>query len=60
MLSSPGQALATISPTMKILVAGYQHETNTFAPTLADWAAFNRGDTFPAYVHGQTMLDQLH
>lgn len=44
---------------MKILVAGYQHETNTFAPTLADWAAFNRGDTFPAYVHGQTMLDQL-
>ena len=21
---------------MKILVAGYQHETNTFAPTLAD------------------------
>lgn len=44
---------------MKILVAGYQHETNTFAPTLADWAAFNRGDTFPAYVHGQAMLDQL-
>lgn len=44
---------------MKILVAGYQHETNTFAPTLADWAAFNRGDTFPAYVHGQAMLEQL-
>lgn len=44
---------------MKILVAGYQHETNTFAPTLADWAAFNRGDTFPAYVRGQAMLDQL-
>ncbi len=44
---------------MKILVAGYQHETNTFAPTLADWPAFNRGDTFPAYVHGPAMLDQL-
>jgi microcystin degradation protein MlrC len=44
---------------MKILVAGYQHETNTFAPTKADWAAFNRGDSFPAYVHGQPMLDQL-
>ena len=44
---------------MKILVAGYQHETNTFAPTLADWPAFNRGDTFPAYVHGSAMLDQL-
>ena len=44
---------------MKILVAGYQHETNTFAPTKADWAAFNRGDSFPAFVHGQAMLDQL-
>jgi microcystin degradation protein MlrC len=44
---------------MKILVAGYQHETNTFAPTKADWAAFNRGDTFPAYIHGQPMLAQL-
>lgn len=44
---------------MKILVAGYQHETNTFAPSLADWAAFNRGDSFPAFVHGAAMLDQL-
>ena len=44
---------------MKILVAGYQHETNTFAPTKADWAAFNRGDSFPAFVHGQAMLEQL-
>ncbi|MDB5895047.1 MAG: hypothetical protein JWQ88_2578, partial [Rhodoferax sp.] len=44
---------------MRVLVAGYQHETNTFAPTKADWAAFNRGDSFPAFVHGQAMLDQL-
>lgn len=44
---------------MKILVAGYQHETNTFAPTKADWAAFNRGDDFPAFVRGQAMLDKL-
>ena len=44
---------------MKILVAGYQHETNTFAPTKADWAAFNRGDDFPAFIHGQAMLDKL-
>ena len=35
---------------MRVLVAGYQHETNTFAPTLADWGAFTRGDSFPAYV----------
>ena len=44
---------------MNILIAGYQHETNTFAPTKADWAAFNRGDDFPAFVHGQDMLDKL-
>lgn len=44
---------------MKVLVAGYQHETNTFAPTRADWAAFNRGDAFPAFVHGRAMLAQL-
>ncbi len=44
---------------MKILVAGYQHETNTFAPTKADWGAFNRGDDFPAFVHGRAMLDKL-
>ena len=23
----------------RVLIAGYQHETNTFAPSLADWAA---------------------
>lgn len=44
---------------LKVLVAGYQHETNTFAPTKADWAAFNRGDSFPAFIHGQPMLDKL-
>jgi len=44
---------------VKVLVAGYQHETNTFAPSKADWAAFNRGDSFPAFVHGAAMLDQM-
>ena len=43
----------------RILIAGYQHETNTFAPSLADWTAFNRGDSFPAFVHGQAMVDKL-
>jgi microcystin degradation protein MlrC len=43
----------------RLLIAGYQHETNTFAPSLADWAAFNRGDSFPAFVRGQAMVDQL-
>jgi len=43
----------------RVLIAGYQHETNTFAPSLADWAAFTRGDSFPAFVRGQAMVDQL-
>lgn len=43
----------------RILIAGYQHETNTFAPSLADWAAFNRGDSFPAYIRGAAMQDSL-
>ncbi|MFO1218236.1 MAG: M81 family metallopeptidase [Burkholderiaceae bacterium] len=43
----------------RILIAGYQHETNTFAPSLADWAAFTRGDSFPAFVRGPEMVAQL-
>lgn len=43
----------------RFLIAGYQHETNTFAPSLADWAAFNRGDSFPAFVRGPAMVEQL-
>lgn len=41
----------------RIFLAGYQHETNTFAPSRADWAAFNRGDGFPAWRRGQAVLD---
>ena len=43
----------------RILIAGYQHETNTFAPSLADWAAFQSGEAFPAYVRGQALIDQM-
>jgi microcystin degradation protein MlrC len=43
----------------RILIAGYQHETNTFAPSLADWAAFTRGDSFPAFVRGPALVEQL-
>ena len=43
----------------RVLIAGYQHETNTFAPSLADWTAFNRGDSFPAFTRGQAMQDKL-
>ncbi len=40
---------------MKIYVAGFQHETNTFAPSPADWAAFQAGTTFPSCERGQLM-----
>jgi microcystin degradation protein MlrC len=43
----------------RILIAGYQHETNTFAPSLADWAAFTRGDSFPAFSRGSEMQDRM-
>ncbi len=43
------------SNTLNILIAGYQHETNTFAPSLADWDAFTAGHTFPAYIRGPAM-----
>ncbi|MBS7809157.1 M81 family metallopeptidase [Variovorax sp. PCZ-1] len=42
---------------MRIFIAGYQHETNTFAPTLADWDAFNAGHTFPAYRRGAKLIE---
>jgi len=43
----------------RVFIAGFQHETNTFAPSLADWAAFNRGDAFPAYIRGDAMQTQF-
>ena len=39
----------------RILIAGFQHETNTFAPSLADWAAFESGESFPPYRRGAAM-----
>ena len=36
----------------RVLIGGFLHETNTFAPTRADWAAFNCGETFPAFIEG--------
>jgi microcystin degradation protein MlrC len=44
---------------MNVFVAGFQHETNTFAPTKADWAAFNAGSSYPAFSRGPAMLELL-
>lgn len=41
---------------MKILIAGFQHETNTFAPSNADYENFVRGEGFPAMARGADVL----
>ena len=42
---------------MKILIAGFQHETNTFAPSVADWDDFVEGGGMPGMVEGDALLD---
>jgi microcystin degradation protein MlrC len=42
--------------TRRILVAGFQHETNTFAPTKAGYENFVRGEGFPQLVRGDDVL----
>lgn len=44
---------------MKILVAGYKHETNTFALDKASWAAFETGEMLPAAVRGADMVKTM-
>lgn len=41
---------------MRILLAGFQHETNTFAPSRAYYDNFVRGEGFPAMVRGGDLL----
>ncbi|MBP0593328.1 M81 family metallopeptidase [Paraburkholderia sp. LEh10] len=41
---------------MKILIAGFQHETNTFAPTKASYQSFIQGEGFPALTRGVDVL----
>lgn len=45
--------------TPRILIAGFHHETNTFANAPADWAAFTAKATYPALSDPATMLDAL-
>lgn len=44
---------------MRIAVVGFQHETNTFAPTVADYEAFRVAKAFPPLVRGQEMLTAI-
>lgn len=40
----------------RILIAGFQHETNTFAPSKATYESFVRGEGFPQLVRGNDVL----
>src|SRR3954470_12094670 len=44
---------------MKIAVGGFQHETNTFAPTRASWDDFARADAWPGFVRGLELIDSV-
>lgn len=41
----------------RVFVAGFHHETNTFAPSMADWAAFEAGSGYPPFLRGAAMLE---
>ena len=42
---------------MRIAIAGFQHETNTFAPSRAAWEDFaDKGGGWPKLVSGPTIL----
>ena len=43
----------------RIAVAGFQHETNTFAPLKADLADFELRNDWPPLCHGEQMLVEI-
>ena len=43
----------------RIAVAGFQHETNTFAPILTPYVTFEAGGAWPALCTGQDVIDTL-
>lgn len=44
---------------MKIVFGGFQHETNTFAPTKAALADFEQGGGFPGLCSGATVFERI-
>jgi len=42
-----------------IAVGGFQHETNTFAPHLASFEAFERADSWPGLTTGDALFDTM-
>ena len=44
---------------MRIAVAGFEHETNTFAPLKADYEAFAQPKNYPGLITGEAMISGL-
>src|SRR6266850_2719341 len=40
----------------RIAIGGFQHETNTFAPSRADYAAFEAGGGWPGVQYGEPLF----
>lgn len=43
----------------RIAVAGFQHETNTFSPTLASFSEFEEPDSWPGLLTGEEVIEGL-
>ena len=43
----------------RVAVAGFQHKTNTFAPTLASFAEFEEADSWPGLLSGNDVIRVL-
>lgn len=43
----------------RIAVAGFQHETNTFASTLATYEEFEKADAWPGLIRGDEVIRAL-
>jgi microcystin degradation protein MlrC len=48
-----------MSATTIIAVGGFQHETNTFAPHLAPFEAFERTDSWPGLTVGEALVETM-
>lgn len=44
---------------MKIAIAGFQHETNTFAPTIATYEEFLKRDAWPELLIGEDVIPRM-
>ncbi|MBI3374191.1 MAG: M81 family metallopeptidase [Betaproteobacteria bacterium] len=43
----------------RVAIGGFQHETNTFAPSLADYTAFEAGGGWPGVQFGDPLFDAV-